>query len=174
MAKRDKQYEQHQAGMLYALDVAKRKGIDGLEEEIRKRGIWKVRCGVSESYLDALVNEISNNIFNNIFAASLEVLHRIFGFGGVRLKRYEHNLMLVAAGCLEKDWKGETYQTLGDLAEWYRDEYDCYIDPDRTIATERARIDESRFIEKKSLVQWLNDHGYEDASKEFESLYIKR
>lgn len=60
MARIDKLERARQEGMSYALEVAKKKGIEGLEEELRMRGITGIPIGVSRSAVDKAVENIKN------------------------------------------------------------------------------------------------------------------
>lgn len=66
MAK-NKEEQARMEGMAYALRVARERGIDGLEKEIRMRGITNLPVGVSKAALDECILKIKENVLDAVF-----------------------------------------------------------------------------------------------------------
>ncbi len=88
MARIDKLERARQEGMSYALEVAKKKGIEGLEEELRMRGITGIPIGVSRSAVDKAVENIKNQTLDTVNILTAMTLHDEFGFGASRIERF--------------------------------------------------------------------------------------
>lgn len=116
---RNKEEKARLEGMAQALRIAKEKGIEGLEEDIKMRNIMEIPCAVSKRAMDECIHNIKANTIDTITILTVYVLHRKFGFGNVRLKRFieEFNFQ---AECLAED-----YCAWDDLREEMRK--DCGI-----------------------------------------------
>ena len=88
MAKTDKFMEGRNEGIWFAFKIAKNKGIDALEEEIRRRGIWGISSAVSSEQLYRDKVRITEMVIDLATLVSLITLHDEFGFGKERLKRF--------------------------------------------------------------------------------------
>jgi hypothetical protein len=88
VARIDKLERARQEGMSYALEVAKKKGIEGLEEELRMRGITGIPIGVSRSAVDKAVENIKNQTLDTVNILTAMTLHDEFGFGASRIERF--------------------------------------------------------------------------------------
>lgn len=102
MAK-DKFMEGRNEGMAFALQIAEEKGIEGLREEVRFRGITKLPTGVPKKALDECVKNIKMNVIDTFTILMIATLHDEFGFGQVRcqraMKRFEEK-----SDCLADDY----------------------------------------------------------------------
>ena len=76
------------AGMIYALGIAKEKGIEGLEEEIRFRNITKVPITVKKEAVDEAIDRVKNCTVDTIRILALMTLKDEFGFGTKRLNQF--------------------------------------------------------------------------------------
>lgn len=85
---KDKLYEARMAGMIYALGIAKEKGIEGLEEEIRFRNITKVPITVKKEAVDEAIDRVKNCTVDTIRILALMTLKDEFGFGTKRLNQF--------------------------------------------------------------------------------------
>ena len=66
MGKINKEEQARREGMSYALQIAKEKGIDGLEEELRFRNALRMPIGVSRKDCDECVNTIKINVVDTV------------------------------------------------------------------------------------------------------------
>ena len=103
-------------GMAQALRIAKEKGVEGLEEELRMRNIVDLPCAVSKSAMNECIMQIKNNTVDTVTILSAYILHEKFGFGRTRLDRFIHEFNFQAE-CLMDD-----YFTWDDQIEVLRQE----------------------------------------------------
>ena len=87
MAKLSKEEQARFEGMNYALKVAKEKGIDALEQELKWRGAYGVPLKVSQKDLDAYSANVREQTFTTVLTLMLVVLHDELGLGQKRLER---------------------------------------------------------------------------------------
>ena len=89
--------------MAQALRIAKEKGIEGLEEEIKMRNITGLPCAVSRKAMDECIKNIKNNVVDTFTVLMAYTLHHKFGYGKIRLSRFieEFNFQ---AECLLEDY----------------------------------------------------------------------
>ena len=64
-------------GMAYALRIAKREGIEGLEEELKRRGITGVNLPTSHKEIDQEMDKIKMQVLDTVLAMSCLVLRKI-------------------------------------------------------------------------------------------------
>lgn len=88
MAKINKEEQARREGMAYALNIAKTKGIEALEEELRFRNALQMPIAVPRKNVDEALNNIKMNILDTVTILSAVTLHDEFGFGKKRLKQY--------------------------------------------------------------------------------------
>lgn len=87
MAKIDKQGQWHREGMAFAFKVAKEKGFEGLEQEIRFRNITKCPITIPKSAMDDFINEVKTTTLETVLIMTIAVLHDEFGFGQKRCQQ---------------------------------------------------------------------------------------
>lgn len=75
-------------GMSYALRIAKETGVEGLEEDIKMRGITKLPIPVNKKSLDECVMNIKNNVLDTVLVLSAATLRDQFGFGQKRINEF--------------------------------------------------------------------------------------
>lgn len=107
-------------GMAQALRIAKEKGIEGLEAEIRMRNITNLPCAVSKKAIDECIQNIKNNVVDTFTVLVAYTLHHKFGYGKTRLARFVEEFNFQAE-CLTED-----YCTWDDLINEMRKE--CGMD----------------------------------------------
>lgn len=81
-------------GMGYALKIAREKGIEGLEEEVKFRNISKVSVAMSDKEYKDLVNSITADSIDSIAIIATLTLHDEFGFGEKRVKQFNNRFNL--------------------------------------------------------------------------------
>lgn len=107
-------------GMAQALRIAKTKGIDGLEADLKMRNITGLPCAVSRAAMDECIMNIKYNVVDTFTILVAYTLHEKFGFGKTRLNRFIHDFNFQAE-CLDED-----YCTWEDQIEILRQE--CGLD----------------------------------------------
>lgn len=96
-------------GMSYALKVAKEKGIDGLEEELKRRKAYNIPVGIGDKELQAFTDNAKNMMLDTILILASVTLHDEFGFGHDRLNRFKErfNFKAECIGDSFTDWKDQ-------------------------------------------------------------------
>lgn len=115
MAK-DKFMEGRNEGMLYALKIVEEKGIDGLKEEIRFRGLTSLPTAIPKKALDECVNNIKMNVIDTFTILTVATLHDEFGFGEKRCQQFI-NRFEEKTDCLIDD-----YCSWGDYIQTIKEE----------------------------------------------------
>ncbi len=90
-------------GMAQALRIAKAKGVEGLEADLKMRNITGLPCRVSRSVLDEVVMRIKNNMVDTFVIMTAYVLHNKFGYGQKRLERFIEEFRF-QTDCLSEDY----------------------------------------------------------------------
>ena len=103
MAKLDKEEIARRDGMLYALKIAKEKGIEGLEEEIKYRNITEIPIALPRAKIDECIENIKLNTIDTMLILSAVTLRDEFGFGKERLARFIERFNL-KTDCLVEDY----------------------------------------------------------------------
>lgn len=117
---RNKEEQARMEGMAQALRIAKAKGIDGLEADLKMRNITGLPCAVSRAAMDECIMNIKYNVVDIFTILVAYTLHEKFGFGKTRLNRFIHDFNFQAE-CLDED-----YCTWEDQIEILRQE--CGLD----------------------------------------------
>lgn len=103
-------------GMEYALKIAKEKGIEGLEQEIKRRGRTVAQCLVPQKEMDEFTLKVKQNATGVVTVLSEMVLRDKLGFGTTRMNRFRDYINELADS-IEKD-----YLTVDDVISTIRDE----------------------------------------------------
>lgn len=103
MAKLSKEEIARREGMAYALRIAKEKGIDALEEDLKMRNAIDLPCRVSKADLDKFSENVKYNIVFYIKVLMAVTMHDEFGFGNKRIKQMFKRFDLKAE-CLADDY----------------------------------------------------------------------
>lgn len=103
MARLDKEEVARRDGMAYALRIAKEKGIEGLEEEIKYRNITEIPIAIKRDKLNECIENIKLNTIDTILILSAVTLRDEFGFGKARLARFIERFNL-KTDCLVEDY----------------------------------------------------------------------
>lgn len=100
---RNKEEQARMEGMAQALRIAKTKGIDGLEADLKMRNITGLPCAVSRAAMDECIMNIKYNVIDTFTILVAYTLHEKFGFGKTRLNRFIHDFNFQAE-CLDEDY----------------------------------------------------------------------
>lgn len=110
------------SGMSYALKVAKEKGIEGLEQDLRRRGALDIPVAVNMKHLNEFGDRVRNNVLDTVLIMSCVVLRDEFEFGAKRIQRFIERFNLKAE-CLAGD-----YVTWGGIQETLKEELGIELD----------------------------------------------
>lgn len=103
MAKLSKEEIARREGMAYALRIAKEKGLDALEEDLKMRNAIDLPCRVSKADLSKFSENVKYNIVFYIKVLMAVTMHDEFGFGNKRIKQMFKRFDLKAE-CLADDY----------------------------------------------------------------------
>ena len=87
MAKISKEEQARREGMAYALRLAKEKGIDALEEDLKMRNAINLPLRVSKADSSKFSESVKYNIVFYIKVLMAVTMHDEFGFGNKRIKQ---------------------------------------------------------------------------------------
>lgn len=80
-------------GMDYALRIAKKDGIEALEEEIKKRGITGISANVSHKEMEKATENMRNMMFDTMLCFTIGILHDKYGFGAKRAQEFKETFL---------------------------------------------------------------------------------
>lgn len=103
MARIDKEEQARREGMAYALRIAKEKGIDALEEDLKMRNAIGLPVGVDRKALNQFTENVKFNTVDTMVILMAVTLHDEFGFGEKRVQRAIDRFMF-KANCLNEDY----------------------------------------------------------------------
>jgi len=116
MSNWEREEQARREGMSYALQVAKEKGIDALEEDLKMRRALKVPVGVSRRAVNECIANIKNNAVDTVQILSAMCLRDEFDFGAKRIQRFRDRFDF-KADCLF-----EQYVTWPDMIRTLKEE----------------------------------------------------
>lgn len=145
MGKIDAQSQSRMDGMAYALKIARERGIDGLENDIKARGILGVNLSVSDKEFQEAFEKMCTMLFQNMKTVIFQVLIEQFGFGEKRLKRVQKAYTEKTEMLFEFDRYGEHYVTFEDMAKELKTKY--HID----VSVEDVKENQESFDERHNL-----------------------
>lgn len=167
MAKVDKEYKARMDGMLYALKIAKEKGIEALEKEIRMRNILKLDVWARKEEVEELHRMIAHNCYTSIMVTMMYTMYKIFGFGKSRLKKLKDAFDENALDIIELDRWGEYHTTFQEYDKFLKDKFDMNFDQEavRNIeASNRGINPEYKRCELSAICDLLDASGHNDAA----------
>jgi hypothetical protein len=154
-------------GMVYALKIAEKEGVEALRRDIRKRGITQAPLKYSEKQIDEFVKYISKNVHANMLAIMCWSLNDVFGFGESRLKRLIADFEKKSWDFTDLDYLGQKYIKLEDVAVDLNKRYKLGLDIERIAMCEKMADDADtrrRMCEIDQVLEVLKGNGYGDAA----------
>lgn len=103
MSSRNKEMQARSEGMAYALRIAREKGIEELEKEIKFRNLTGISLNLSRKDLNQASEKIKEMAMDTFTILTVAVLHDEFGFGEKRCQRFIDR-MNQKADCLIDDF----------------------------------------------------------------------
>lgn len=167
MARVDKEYELRMQGMLYALEVAKNKGVEALEKEVKMRGVTRAEITCKEEKVREMYQMMSQNVYINMLTVICWTLKENFGFGKQRLQKLKTAFDANAQIIQDLDYMGQHYVQLQDFAFELNNKYDLGLDIERIAACEDdydKRDDRRKYCEIKRVLEILRMNGYRRAA----------
>lgn len=75
-------------GLLMALDIVKKGGVEALEKEISFRNVTGIRTPLAKKDLDKATMKIKEQLLDTVTVLSVATLHDKYGFGATRCQRF--------------------------------------------------------------------------------------
>lgn len=88
MARMNKEEQARREGMAYAFKIAKERGIDGLEKELRLRNITKLPVAIKEKDVEEWCDGMKNQTVDSVGILAMVSLRDGFGFDKKRLLEF--------------------------------------------------------------------------------------
>jgi hypothetical protein len=88
MSKVDDMARGRMEGLVYAERIVSKDGIEGLREEIKKRGCSGMSINVSHKEMEKATSQMRNMMLDTVMSMSMGILHDKFGFGHDRLQKF--------------------------------------------------------------------------------------
>ena len=154
--------------MIYALNIAKKEGVEALESDIKKRGFFRAPMKFSQKEIDDFINFMSENLYQTAMTVWMMALHTEFGFGKERLTRLKIAFDKLTANAMDFDYLGNHYASLEDYAVYLNDRYKFDIDVDRVAmcqSTSRADKTCGKMARVEELIEVLRDNGFEEVAQ---------
>ena len=137
-------------GAAYALRVAKEKGIEHLEQDLRRRGAIGIPMNIPEKAIEATYDMLAKRIMNTMKTVAMWVLYEEHGWRSVRLQRFEQQMDKHSEACMSYDRYGQSYVKLSDMAKTMQET--CGIHPDmETLET----IEKKMSRQMGNLFPWM-------------------
>lgn len=166
---RDKFYEARMQGMIYALNIAKEQGVEGLDLEIRKRNLLEAPFAYSNKEIDEFWKRFAELFYNNVLVSALWALYSEFDFRKERLKRFKEAFDKAVFCANDYNYMGEHYVKMEDYAVELNEKCKMQLDVQAVAAIQDAD-DERRKDYKdtsylKGIINSLRLNGYYDAAE---------
>ena len=128
--KRIKEIMQYRAdGMVYALGVVEKDGIEALKKDIQMRRLTFLPLELSVEWINkTIMYDIYTKIINCYNVSVYKTLHELFGFGKERLHRFDKHFNETIKELSTIDGYGCMLYTFTDIAKEYNEKYDMGID----------------------------------------------
>ena len=104
MARIDKEEQARRDGMAYALRIAKEKGIDALEEDLKMRNATNIPVGLTKKVIDEWCNGMKAQTIDSIGILAMVTLRDGFGFGTKRLNKFRDIFNNKTECLMNPDW----------------------------------------------------------------------
>ena len=101
---RNKEGQARMEGMAQALRIAKERGIEGLEADLKMRNIIGLPVGISKAESDEFVRRTKLNVIDTVMTLAAVTLHDEFGFGQKRLNNFFFDRFQLKAECMNSDY----------------------------------------------------------------------
>ena len=102
-------------GAAYALRIAKEKGVEGLETDLRCRGICGISVVVPEAHLKNMYLVLLHRLSDTIRTLALWTLYEDYGWRGKRLKQYIERMLKHTMICDSWDNYANRYVKVSDM-----------------------------------------------------------
>ena len=84
----NKEMQWRNEGIAYAYNIAKLRGLEALESEIKFRNVTHIPLGVSDKACNEAIERIKNNTLDTVTIMACYVLYEVFGFGHTQIQMF--------------------------------------------------------------------------------------
>lgn len=147
-------------GALYALRLAKEKGIDYLEMDIKRRGALGMPFTIPEKVAREAYDMLANKVMNTMKTVAMWTLYTKDGWRGKRLQRFEEQMDEISNDCMTYDRYGKSYVKISDMAKELQER--CGVTPDLTTLEQIEKENEAnrgKFISLDAVVEVMEELG---------------
>lgn len=167
MSKPSKEFEYRMQGMIYALNIAKKEGIEALERDIRKRGFLRAPMKFTQKDIDSFIEFVTKNLYQTSMTVWFMTLNEVYGFGKKRFARLKKAFDKNTSILMDFDYLGNHYVSLEDYANYLNEKYDCGIDVncvEMCQSSSTADKTKKNMANVDAVIQCLRDGGFADAA----------
>lgn len=149
-------------GADYALRVAKEKGVDGLERDLRCRGALGLSTVIPYKAAEEMYGMLAERILCTVKVMAMWTLYEEDGWRSVRLKRFSEQMDKHSEMCMSLDNFGKNYVRISDMAKELQEKCGIRSDIDTLSEIEQENSKKNRFISVDAVAELMREHGQED------------
>lgn len=149
-------------GAAYALRIAKEKGVEGLEADLRCRGICGISVVVPEAHLKNMYLVLLHRLSDTIRTLALWTLYEDYGWRGKRLKQYIERMLKHTMICDSWDNYANRYVKVSDMMKELEEKCGVETAWQEMENNLREADSKNRYISVDLAVKTLLDAGYEE------------
>lgn len=109
MARLDKLEQARREGMSYALEIARKNGIEGLEKDLKMRNAIGLPIPITQKTLNEFTNNVKMQMYDSTMVLWAVTLRDELGFGEKRIQKVLDRFNK-KVGCLNEDYTTWTEQ----------------------------------------------------------------
>ena len=176
MAKNDKKLReimQYRAdGMVYALGVVEKHGVEALRKDIQSRRLTFLPLELSVEWINDIMHGIYSKIISCYNVAVYDTLHELFGFGKKRLHIFDDGFNERVSILSTIDGYGIMLLTFEELAKHYNEKYEMGVDMDavRDGDENNQRALGAGKVDISYVAETLRRHEYFEAAQLLEDI----
>lgn len=165
-AKPDEIIKLRNEGMAYALQIAKKDGLEELERQVKIRGLLKVSIKFTQEEIQKSIQNMSDRIYNNMLTMWYAVFHDRLNYGSKRIHRMKQWFDEKVYTVSEQSPMGHHWAEFYDYAEEANRLYNLGIDLDAIKETQDINAEgDVKKLYADEVIEWLSKHGYPEASE---------
>ena len=154
---------------LEKIDKYNQDGINGVEElrrQVRRRGLTRIPLRFSDDYVDKVILQLTENMYNMALPSMLMTLEEEFGFTDQQLRAVHDGYLSKWSKCVDLDCMGEQYVTLEDYVNELNEKYGYSFDPKVAGNCDRQIQDDVpyHFVKVERIIEILERDGYPAAA----------
>lgn len=168
MGKIDKLQQARMDGMLRALEIAKDKGIDALEAEIRFRNATGLQLDVDMEAAEAAVAKVAERIYMTFSTVTMWSINQLWHHGKKGLHDFEETFNSYVQDLNAVDYYGERYIRFRDMAAELNEKYDLDLSMDHVVEVDELNDSSDiriRRVTIPSIYELLKRNRFEDAAE---------